>query len=94
MSKILIVTDSTCDLSQELIDKYDFKILPLYVNFGDKIYKDREEMNIDKMYATVKETGIYPKTSAASPDDFYKCFKELLALLFVRCRRAKRENII
>ncbi len=78
MSKIIIMTDSTCDLSQEIIDKHDFKVLPLYVNFGDKVYKDREEMNVDKMYATVEETGVYPKTSAASPDDFYKCFKELL----------------
>ncbi len=78
MSKIIIVTDSTCDLSQEIINKYDFKVLPLYVNFGDKVYKDRIEMNVDKMYATVEETGVYPKTSAASPDDFYKFFKELL----------------
>lgn len=78
MSKIIIMTDSTCDLSQEIIDKYDFKVLPLYVNFGDKVYKDRVEMNVDKMYATVAETGVYPKTSAASPDDFYKYFKELL----------------
>lgn len=78
MSKIIIMTDSTCDLSQEIIDKYDFKVLPLYVNFGDKVYKDRIEMDVDKMYATVEETGVYPKTSAAPPDDFYKFFKELL----------------
>ena len=78
MSKIIIVTDSTCDLSQEIIDKYDFKVLPLYVNFGDKVYKDRIEMDVDKMYATVEEKGVYPKTSAASPDDFYKFFKDLL----------------
>ena len=86
MSKIIIMTDSTCDLSQEIIDKYDFKVLPLYVNFGDKVYKDRVEMNVDKMYATVAETGVYPKTSAASPDDFYKCFKELKPIDVVTVR--------
>ena len=78
MSKIIITTDSTCDLNQELIQKYGIEVLPLYVNFGDKTYKDIEEMNVDKMYETVAETGIYPKTSAASPNDFYKFFKELL----------------
>ena len=72
MSKIIIATDSTCDLSQEIIQKYGIEIIPLYVNFGDKVYKDLEEMNIDKMYEMVSTTGVYPKTSAASPDDFCK----------------------
>ena len=31
--KIIIVTDSTCDLSEEIINKYDIKVIPLYVNF-------------------------------------------------------------
>lgn len=78
MSKIIIATDSTCDLSQELVQKYGIEVLPLYVNFGEKVYKDLVEMNVDKMYETVAATGVYPKTSAASPDDFYKFFKELL----------------
>ena len=78
MSKIIIATDSTCDLSQEIIQKYGIEMIPLYVNFGDKVYKDLEEMNIDKMYEKVSTTGVYPKTSAASPDDFYKFFKGLL----------------
>ncbi len=78
MSKIIIASDSTCDLSQELIDKYDIKIIPLFVNFGNESFKDRVEMNVDKMYEHVKETGVYPKTSACTPDDFYNFFKDLL----------------
>ncbi len=78
MSKIIIATDSTCDLSQELIDKHDIKIIPLYVNFGTKSYKDREEINTTAMYEKVKAEGIYPKTSAATPLDFLYFFKELL----------------
>ena len=54
MSKIIITSDSTCDLSEELIKKHDIKIIPLYVNFGSKSYKDRVEMNVDKMYEKVK----------------------------------------
>lgn len=76
--KIIIVTDSTCDLSEEIINKYDIKVIPLYVNFDSKCYKDREEMNVDQMYEKVKAEGIYPKTSAATPDDFYQFFRNLL----------------
>ncbi len=78
MSKIIIASDSTCDLSQELIDKYDIRVIPLYVNFGDQSFKDRVEMTTDDMYEKVKESGVYPKTSACTPDDFYHFFKELL----------------
>lgn len=78
MSKIIITSDSTCDLSNELIEKYDIKIVPLYVNFGSQSFKDRVEMNVDKMYEKVKIEGVYPKTSAATPDDFYEFFRDLL----------------
>lgn len=78
MSKIIITSDSTCDLSEELIKKHDIKIIPLYVNFGSKSYKDRVEMNVDKMYEKVKAEGVYPKTSSATPDDFYEFFRNLL----------------
>lgn len=78
MSKIIITSDSTCDLSQELIEKHNIKIVPLYVNFGSESYKDRVEMNVDNMYEKVKNEGVYPKTSAATPDDFYQFFKPLL----------------
>ncbi len=78
MNKIIITSDSTCDLSEELIKKYDIKLVPLYVNFGSKSYKDRVEINVDQMYEKVKAEGIYPKTSAATPDDFYEFFRDLL----------------
>lgn len=78
MSKVIIASDSTCDLSKDLIEQHDIKIIPLYVNFGTNSYKDLEEINVDVMYEKVKAEGIYPKTSAATPDDFYRFFKELL----------------
>ena len=78
MNKIIITSDSTCDLSEELIQKHDIKIIPLYVNFGSSSFKDRVEMNVDRMYEKVKVEGVYPKTSAATPDDFYEFFRNLL----------------
>ena len=55
MNKIIITSDSTCDLSEELIQKHDIKIIPLYVNFGSSSFKDRVEMNVDRMYEKVKD---------------------------------------
>ena len=40
MRKIKIVTDSSCDLNSEIIQKYNIEIVPLNVSFGDKIYED------------------------------------------------------
>ena len=37
---IKIVTDSTCDLPREFVEKYDIKVVPLSVNFGDDSYLD------------------------------------------------------
>jgi fatty acid-binding protein DegV len=40
MSKVAIVTDSTGDIPQDLIEKYNIKIVPLYVNFGEESFTD------------------------------------------------------
>lgn len=45
MNKIRIITDSSCDLNKELVDKYNITIVPLNVSFGDDSYIDGE---IDK----------------------------------------------
>ena len=37
---IKIVTDSTCDLPQTVVDKYDITVIPLYINVGDQSYID------------------------------------------------------
>ena len=46
MSKtVIIASDSTCDLSPELIERYQIKILPLEVSLGDKQYRDGVDIN-------------------------------------------------
>ena len=51
--KVKIISDSTCDLSPELIEKYDIAIVPLYVNMGDKVMKDGVEVIPDDIYSFV-----------------------------------------
>ncbi|MGD9909058.1 MAG: DegV family protein [Candidatus Izemoplasmatales bacterium] len=73
-NRIKLVSDSTCDLSQDLIQKYDIDIVPLYVNFEEESFFDGVNLTTPEMYKMVKERGILPKTAAASPGSFYETF--------------------
>ena len=67
--KVKIISDSTCDLSPELVKKYDISIVPLYVVMGDKIRKDGIEATPEDIYEYVNESGRLPKTSAPNLND-------------------------
>lgn len=75
MSNVKLFTDSTCDLSTELLNKYDISIVPLYVNFDDCMYKDQIELSTEELYVKVTEKNKLPKTAAPSPTDFSNAFK-------------------
>ena len=47
-NNIAILTDSTCDLDKETLEKYDIKIVPLNVYFGDASYKDGQDQYYTK----------------------------------------------
>ena len=73
--KIVIASDSTCDLSPELIAQYGVQILPLGVALGEHQYTDGVDIDPDFIYAHYEKTGELPKTSAvniAECEDFYK----------------------
>ena len=74
MNKVIIFSDSTCDLSKELIEEYDIKIIPLYVSFENKLYKDGIDMTTEQLYQKVEELDTLPKTSAVPPAEFFKAF--------------------
>lgn len=74
MNKIKIITDSTADLSKELIKELDIEVLPLRVNFGDDSYLDGVDIDTLKLYDLVDELGMIPKTSAIAPGEFIAAF--------------------
>ncbi len=74
--KVLIVSDSTCDLSTELLERYGVKLLPLGVNLGEKLYADGVDVTPDDIYKYYEETGTLPKTSAVNMADFADFFEE------------------
>jgi len=78
MSKpIIISSDSTCDLSKELIDRYQIRILPMGISLGDQIYRDGVDLTPDEIYAYHKKTGQLPKTSAINMAESAEFFTEL-----------------
>lgn len=77
MSKIIISSDSTCDLSAELVEKYGIKILALGVTLGTKVYRDGIDITPDDVYAHHDKTGELPKTTASNVGECIDYFTEL-----------------
>ncbi|MDD7178340.1 MAG: DegV family protein, partial [Lachnospiraceae bacterium] len=65
---VKIIADSTCDLSPELIEKYEVDILPLHILLGDKEYEDGRSITPEDIFRWSDEHETTPKTSAASMD--------------------------
>ena len=78
MSKIAIITDSTCDLTKELLKENHIEALPLYVTIGGKTYQDGVDITSKELYALVDKIGELPKTSGASIHDFEIIFGNYL----------------
>ena len=74
---IKIVTDSTSDLPQALVDQLGITIVPVYVLFGNKIYRDRFDISGDEFYEQLISSPIHPTTSQPSPQDFVNAYTEL-----------------
>ena len=72
---VKILSDSTCDLSAELLKKYDIGIVPLTVILGEKSGHDGEEITPADIYKYVDDSGELPKTSAASIWEYENAFK-------------------
>lgn len=60
--KVKIISDSTCDLSKELVQRYDIDILPLHILLGDKEYEDGV-ITPDEIFAWSDDNKTTPKTS-------------------------------
>lgn len=78
MNKIKIITDSTCDLSREVVEKYDIEVIPLLVNFGEESYLDGPEMNFEGLIKKIEDTGLFPTTAQVIPQRFFEIYKKYL----------------
>jgi uncharacterized protein len=75
--KIALVTDSTCDLSQDLIDKYQINMLPININFGENHYLDKITIQPEQFYTLLKENSHYPKSAQVNEKAFTNLYSHL-----------------
>jgi len=75
--KIALVTDSTCDLAQDLIDNYQINMLPININFGENHYLDKVTIRPEQFYTLLKENKDYPKSSQVNEKSFTNLYSHL-----------------
>ena len=72
---VKIISDSTCDLSEELVKRYDITILPLHILLGDEEYLDGVNITPQEIFDWSDEHKTTPKTSAPSAEQAVELLK-------------------
>lgn len=80
MSKVVIVTDSTSDIPEELLSQYGIHVVPLKVMFGDDAFLDGVEITSAEFYDRLGRSAELPKTSQPSPNDFVLKYEQIVKL--------------
>jgi len=74
---VKIVTDSGSDISPEVAKELGITIVPVYIYFGDKVYKDGVDIGPDELYQRLEHDPIYPTTTQPMPADFARTYSYL-----------------
>ena len=76
---IRVVTDSNCDLPQEVIDRYNIVVVPFYINIGTRSYLDGIEMSRAEFYEGLPTFRAQPTTSVPGPGILVEVYEKLAA---------------
>jgi len=74
---VKIVTDSTCDLPREIIERYEITVVPLYIHIGDRGYLDGIEISREQFYEKLPSYPTPPKTASPPPARFKQVYERL-----------------
>jgi DegV family protein with EDD domain len=74
---IKIVTDSTADLPPQLAKELGITVVPVYLRFGDEVFRDVVDISQDEFYRRLTMDHIHPSTTQPSPQDFIDVYREL-----------------
>jgi len=75
MQAVRIVSDSSCDLTQEEADRHGIEIVPLSIRFGADEYTDRVDLSVEDFYKKMAAADDLPETAAPSPGAFEQAFR-------------------
>jgi DegV family protein with EDD domain len=76
---VKIVTDSSADIPPEIARELGITVIPLYLRFGQQVYRDGVDLTADQFYAKLARSRVLPKTSVPSPGDIARVYEELTA---------------
>jgi DegV family protein with EDD domain len=76
---IRIVTDSSCDLPPEIIQRHKIAVIPLFINVGDQSYMDGVDLTHQEFYERLPGFRPAAKTAAPGPEVFQKAYDQLAA---------------
>ncbi len=74
---VKIVTDSSADLPSQVIAELGITVVPLYVRFGEKLYRDRVDISEDEFYQRLQHDPVHPNTIQPTPQDFAEVYQRL-----------------
>jgi len=74
---IKVVTDSTADLPSQLAQELGITVVPIYVRFGEEVYRDRVNISEDEFYQRLELTTVHPSTVQPGPQDFLEVYRKL-----------------
>jgi DegV family protein with EDD domain len=76
MSGVRIVTDSACDLTDQLVKEHNVIVVPLKIRFGETELEDRRQLNPTEFWERCRGKGALPETSAPSPGAFQAAYRQ------------------
>jgi len=74
---VKIVTDSSADLPDQLVQELGITVVPLYVRFGGEVYRERMDISEEEFYQRLLHDPIHPVTIQPNPQDFANVYQEL-----------------
>lgn len=74
---VKIITDTLSDITADIAANQDITIIPLYVRFGETIYRDRIDITSEDFYRRLLNEPKLPSTTQPSPNDFVELYKKL-----------------
>lgn len=76
MPGVRIVTDSACDLTDELVQAHQIEVVPLTIRFGEEEFEDRRQLSPETFWERCKGKGALPETAAPSPGAFMAAYQK------------------
>ncbi len=75
LAAVRVVTDSACDLSDELADRHHIDVVPLTIRFGDEELLDRRDLSPAEFWRRCKSSNALPETAAPPPGAFASAYE-------------------